>query len=266
MAEGDTGKQPNIYVKLVICHSVSRIEHRVEPMVNRQISINVGLCCPVKLYWTLYWRIWASIAEGEKLKGAAAVPVLLRGFLNYCSVDNPNGAKEPRWWKSCRRKEELWTYQRMRLWKAKWFVHSNVPYSVTATVSKSGRRFMCQSCWKRSWAAHKPAWHYKLCVQPSPNCWFTVEFSFSSSWWIVISQVESIANSCWIAITAFFLWIFGGWHFNTHISLLILPCPAWPTACASSSALRKSIDFRQLCWYFCAIHFTQTSSGAFQRL
>lgn len=70
-------------------------------MVNRQIPINAGLCCPVKLYWTLYWIIWASVAEGEKQKGAAAVPVQLRGFLNYCNEDNPNGGViltlESRW-------------------------------------------------------------------------------------------------------------------------------------------------------------------------
>lgn len=60
-------------------------------MVNRQIPTNTGLCCPAKLCWIVYWRIWAGTAEGEKQKGAAPVPVLQRGFLNYFNEDNPNG-------------------------------------------------------------------------------------------------------------------------------------------------------------------------------
>jgi len=101
MTEGEIGKRPNIYVNVVIYHSVSGFKHRVEPLVNRQIPINAGLCCPVKLYWTLYWRIWASVAEEEKLREAAAVPVLLRGFLNGCNEDIPNSGViltlESRW-------------------------------------------------------------------------------------------------------------------------------------------------------------------------
>lgn len=88
--EREIGKRLNMWAKLVIYHAASRVKHRVEPMVKRQIPINTEPCCPAKLYWTLYWIIWASIAEGEKLKGAVVVPVLMR-FLNYCDEDNPNG-------------------------------------------------------------------------------------------------------------------------------------------------------------------------------
>lgn len=59
-------------------------------MVERQIPISRELCCPVKLYWTLYCITWAGVAEGEKLKGTAVVPVLMR-FLNYSEEDDPNG-------------------------------------------------------------------------------------------------------------------------------------------------------------------------------
>lgn len=73
MAEREVGKYVNTYVKLVIYHSVPGIKTRAEPVADRQIPINAGPCCPVKLYW-------ASVSEGGETKGSSCCPRAAEAF------------------------------------------------------------------------------------------------------------------------------------------------------------------------------------------